>query len=40
MLMTLLGMIMLVRPVHSEKVPFPILVTLLPMVTFVRLGQP
>ena len=40
MLVTLLGMVMDVRPLHSENAPSPMLVTLLGMVTEVRLLQP
>ena len=36
MLVTLLGMVMEVRPLQSENAPLPMLVTLLGMVTEVR----
>jgi len=39
MLVTLSGMVTLVRPVQSEKASCPMLVTLFPMVTLVRLVQ-
>ena len=38
--MTLLGMVTLVRVVQSPKASFPMLVTLLPIATLVRLEQP
>ena len=40
MLVTLLGIVMLVRLVQSENAQSPMLVTLLRMVTLVRLVQP
>ena len=40
MLVTLLGMVMLVRPVQPSKAQFPMLVTLLGMVMLVRSVQP
>ena len=40
MLVTLLGMVMLVRPLQLENAPWPMLVTLLGIVTLVRLLQP
>ena len=40
MLVTLLGMVMLVRPVQPTKAPSPMLVTLLGMVMLVRPVQP
>ena len=39
MLVTLVGMVTLVRLVHSEKAYLPMLVTLVGMVTLVRLLQ-
>ena len=36
MLVTLLGIVTLVRLVQDENVPFPMLVTLVPIVTPVR----
>ena len=36
MLVTLLGMVMLVRPVHLRKAAYPMLVTLLGIVMLVR----
>ena len=36
MLVTLLGIVMLVRPVQYSKAPFPMLVTLLGIVMLVR----
>ena len=40
MLVTLLGIVTLVRLVQSENAPSPMLVTLLGIVTLVRLVQP
>ena len=40
MLVTLLGMVMLVRLMHNSKAWIPILVTLLGIVILVRLLQP
>ena len=40
MLVTLLGMVMLVRAVHAEKAPYPMLVTLLGISMLVRSVQP
>ena len=40
MLVTLLGIVMLVRPVHLWKAQSPMLVTLLGIVMFVRPVQP
>ena len=40
MLVTLSGIVMLVRLAQPEKVPTPMLVTLLPIVMLVRLAQP
>ena len=40
MLVTLSGMVMLVKPVQPEKAQSPMLVTLLPIVTLVNLVQP
>jgi hypothetical protein len=39
MLVTLLGIVTLVRLLQNSNAPFPILVTLLPNVTLVRLGR-
>jgi uncharacterized membrane protein (UPF0136 family) len=39
MLVTLFGMVTLLRLVHSRKTPLPMLVTLFGMVTLVRLVQ-
>lgn len=40
MLVTLLGMVMLVRLVHLKNAQLPMLVTLSGMVMLVRLSQP
>jgi hypothetical protein len=39
MLVTLLGMVTLLRLVHPANASAPMLVTLVPMVTLVRLGH-
>ena len=40
MLVTLSGIITLVKLLHPENAPFPMLVTLLGIVTLVKLLQP